>query len=184
MRCCKDLAAQSGPSPRGPASLRAATWTVCGREAEGGPNLRSAIATAGPAVSAKNRGVQASGPDQREIGVREDLAVPVGLPSALPRDGPPPPLRDWRAALEAVDWPWYSAELERKLQAEYQQSAVRVCVRMMPRHSDTPVPQELKPYDLRKTVSGFSTQTSSWVVMLNAAPWTTLRSLSRTGSCW
>ena len=87
---------------------------------------------------------------------------------------------------EAADWPYYSAELERKLAQEHHEGnpplafidvrrtntytqfmgelrtrkkswgfwvdqGVRVYVRMLPRHSDAPVPQELKPFDLRKS---------------------------------
>ena len=105
------------------------------------------------------------------------------------------------AALEAANWPWYSAELERKLESEYWQGnpplafvdvrrtnthtqfigelrtrkkswgfwvdqGVRVFVHILLRHSDAAVPQELKPFDLRKTVLGFSTQTQGWEVML------------------
>ena len=163
----------------------------------------AAAGTAAPAVAApgrKHRGVQACGPEQREVGVGEDLAVPVGLPGAVPSDGDHP-LRDHWAALEAADWPWYSAELERRLAQEYQQGnpplafvdlrrtnpytqfiqelrtrkkswgfwvdqGVRVYVRMLPRHSDAAVPQELKPFDLRKTVLAYSTQSGRWEVLL------------------
>ena len=50
----------------------------------------------GPPVSTRARGVQVSGPEKRDIGIGEDLAVPVGLPAggAVPHDGDHP-LRAW-----------------------------------------------------------------------------------------
>ena len=49
-------------------------------------------------------------------------------------------------------------------------SFVRVYVRMMPQHTDSPVPGELKPYQLVKTILGWRRGGDHWTVLAEREP--------------